>query len=294
VSSSRRNGFTDRLCASIFRELVRADTAQTLADHGELDSEMQHLVAALLCLHPSLAALYSLLADASIRRHQNRDAHYPRRERKKMDGEMRFLRIRPPRHTRPMPGMRRDCSRSREMTRWLFNVTTTASMTLSVLLCLLWLRSCFVVDHIEIDRAIKSDSTGTIFDVVSSRGRIWLERRWVGGPTQAGISRISLPVNQTFIVLICMVPSRMWPDGMLANAPARYHGPVLRWDSSAIEISDDGLIILTGLLPLRWMSRLILHRRRHRKGLCRACGYDLRATPERCPECGAVPAGAAK
>jgi hypothetical protein len=44
---------------------------------------------------------------------------------------------------------------------------------------------------------------------------------------------------------------------------------------------------LAGVLPARYAIR----RRRSgvRQGICRECGYDLRATPERCPECGAIP-----
>jgi hypothetical protein len=52
-------------------------------------------------------------------------------------------------------------------------------------------------------------------------------------------------------------------------------------------------ILLSAVLPAAWATRRYRRakaRRRVRQNLCPICGYDLRATPGRCPECGAVPA----
>jgi hypothetical protein len=53
--------------------------------------------------------------------------------------------------------------------------------------------------------------------------------------------------------------------------------------------SSGSIFLIALLLPVR---RVYLQRQRNLSGLCTTCGYDLRGSPERCPECGTPPLSA--
>jgi hypothetical protein len=79
------------------------------------------------------------------------------------------------------------------------------------------------------------------------------------------------------------------PKGDYSDPQARW-----TWEQSAPVVRGAAVpywavMVLLLALPARVAWRARRRGRRLGRGQCPACGYDLRATPGRCPECGAVP-----
>ena len=57
----------------------------------------------------------------------------------------------------------------------------------------------------------------------------------------------------------------------------------------ALHVPHWAVILLLTFLAAWRLSAHLRRARDARQGLCPTCGYDLRASPDRCPECGTIP-----
>ena len=183
----------------------------------------------------------------------------------------------------------------RPLARRLFTLCSAASLLLCVAVCVLWARSYANGPINAGHRTWRPTASGV--DVAFAGAAV------VRGRLVFGSSTRPLPGAR-------LAPLAQWVwgrDGFMLDTVADrvdrrgragfdcYHmGPAGGAVSGWFGIVPCWFIVLvTGVAPAAWLATRGRRaaRRRLLAGLCPACGYDLRASPERCPECGAVPSG---
>jgi hypothetical protein len=162
-----------------------------------------------------------------------------------------------------------------------FNVLAAVSLGLCAATAGLWVRSYRVADYV----AWQGSSHAHGF--ASSRGLLFGERC-------VAISRPYPPQALFYATLSPIDYGTMKPVGLKRDFRALGIGATL------IEKPEERryalfmphwLLMLICLIPVLWWIRQYRHGQRLQRlkaGICVNCGYDLRATPDRCPECGAA------
>jgi hypothetical protein len=181
-------------------------------------------------------------------------------------------------------------------------------MLISLLLCVaasvLWVRSYAGSDYLAHGRSGVSSTehsvTGISHQITWTRGQIQI--------TKSEMTSYSLRIG------VAVPPKRSyWSYGRLGKGHLYWDSLPERtmwnrlgfaeirtgWMSSFADESRKGFaipawlpVLAFGLWPALWIVRVVRWRSRLGVGHCRECGYDLRATPKRCPECGATPVSA--
>jgi hypothetical protein len=66
-----------------------------------------------------------------------------------------------------------------------------------------------------------------------------------------------------------------------------------RFDRMIVVVPDGWIVAALLILPVRYLILKLRSQKHFGPGRCAQCGYDIRATPQRCPECGTATTGRA-
>jgi hypothetical protein len=173
--------------------------------------------------------------------------------------------------------------------RRLFNALAGLSLVLCVATVLLWVRSYWVGEMFRL--GVSRNGADVVFwrlKIVTGRGGIqaWFGRGTTNysNPTMLGnLRHFPMPLRYPFDAYINPPPRTLigFQAFHSSSQSERYFGvtaPMWFWLA---------VFLPPPLLAIRANRR---ERRARRLGHCDQCGYDLRATPDRCPECGSLPA----
>jgi hypothetical protein len=186
----------------------------------------------------------------------------------------------------------------RRLARRLFTLCSAVSLLLCVAVCVLWVRSHLIAESVR-RQSWPGDEPQNYLKVYSSAGRlVVLNQRDHFRPLSSDeweLWRRAFPPGWRYEQGPGVAYDGIWDHGNWrgfafdsSTRPSSYKGGTTT--RTVVAAAPHGaLATLGGALPLLWLG-LALRRRRRRlrraTGGCAVCGYDLRATPSRCPECG--------
>jgi hypothetical protein len=179
------------------------------------------------------------------------------------------------------------------MRRRLFTSCCAASATVFLAVAVLWLRSYWTADFVARTRLHGPAGPGSGFTAWTASSLHGVLR--IGSTTVVDRA----PPDERPLTWQ-MEPARSFiapPVGLSYSSPSTIRTPA-NWSRGQttrawmLQVPYGFLAVPPGVLPTAWVAWRLWSRRSslsNRPGLCRRCGYDLRATPGQCPECGAVP-----
>ena len=188
--------------------------------------------------------------------------------------------------------------------RTLLNAATIASLLLAVASAIVWLRSYVVPSSTVLSsKTITEDAPSPASFYFHSQRRVdhvfLIEHGQLGYVRNESGADADLEGAVDFDVLVAV--ARQFSDPNWADVHKRVDRLGFQIYTARTGVLVPGrayqrilipfwfLTVLFAAMPLLRARRAWDRRRWLGPNACRACGYDLRATPERCPECGAVP-----